>query len=110
MKTLKPRFHADGRECCGNADWRGHLCEYHQGFDDGQDTAYVSLVQRVRLHEARLADAMPIITLAAKLVPLLGDTCRLDHNGNCQEHFVSAPCIVRELIDALAYFNEEPPF
>lgn len=21
--------------CCRNAEWRGHLCQYHQGYDDG---------------------------------------------------------------------------
>lgn len=21
--------------CCGNAEWRGRLCQYHQGIEDG---------------------------------------------------------------------------
>lgn len=24
-------------ECCGNDAWRGHLCEYHMGWEDGID-------------------------------------------------------------------------
>lgn len=26
-------------DCCGNDKWRGHLCQYHQGFDDGTAVA-----------------------------------------------------------------------
>lgn len=31
--------HAKGVGCCGGDAWRGHLCEYHQGFEDGYDAA-----------------------------------------------------------------------
>lgn len=26
-------------DCCGNAAWRGHLCQYHEGYEDGYDKA-----------------------------------------------------------------------
>ncbi len=25
--------------CCANGEWRGHFCQYHQGFEDGYDAA-----------------------------------------------------------------------
>jgi len=25
--------------CCGGPDWRGHLCEWHSGFEAGLDAA-----------------------------------------------------------------------
>lgn len=25
--------------CCGGPDWRGHLCQYHQGYESGLDRA-----------------------------------------------------------------------
>lgn len=28
-------LNADG--CCSTDTWRGHLCQYHQGFEDGVD-------------------------------------------------------------------------
>lgn len=28
-------LNADG--CCSTDSWRGHLCSYHQGFEDGID-------------------------------------------------------------------------
>lgn len=31
--------HAHQIECCGNGTWRGRLCEYHQGYEDGFDAA-----------------------------------------------------------------------
>lgn len=31
--------HARRIDCCGNDEWRGHLCQYHQGFEDGWDVA-----------------------------------------------------------------------
>lgn len=31
--------HAQVRGCCGNENYRGRLCEYHQGFEDGYDAA-----------------------------------------------------------------------
>lgn len=30
---------ATARNCCMNPEWRGHSCEYHQGFEDGYDAA-----------------------------------------------------------------------
>lgn len=38
----------------------------------------------------------------AGLLDVLGDACRLDHDGNCQAHFIEAPCRVaaaRALLD-----------
>jgi hypothetical protein len=26
-------------KCCGNDEWRGRLCSYHQGFADGAEAA-----------------------------------------------------------------------
>lgn len=31
--------HARRIDCCGNDEWRGRLCQYHQGFEDGYDAA-----------------------------------------------------------------------
>lgn len=31
--------HAKRIECCGDDAWRGRLCQYHQGFEDGYDVA-----------------------------------------------------------------------
>lgn len=31
--------HARRVECCGDDAWRGHLCAYHQGYEDGYDEA-----------------------------------------------------------------------
>lgn len=36
-----------------------------------------------------------------RLVDLLGDACRLDHHGHCQEHFLTAPCEVQQAKQAL---------
>ncbi len=30
---------ADAATCCANSEWRGHFCQYHQGFEDGYDAA-----------------------------------------------------------------------
>jgi hypothetical protein len=26
-------------KCCLQPSWRGHLCQYHQGYEDGADAA-----------------------------------------------------------------------
>ena len=36
---LDPRHLPDGTYCCGGEPHRGHLCEYHQGWDDGYEAA-----------------------------------------------------------------------
>lgn len=28
--------------CCNNAEWRGHLCTFHQGYQQGVDAALES--------------------------------------------------------------------
>lgn len=37
------RKSADG--CCGDAKWRGRLCSYHQGYEDGLDMMAALLVK-----------------------------------------------------------------
>lgn len=32
-------FKPNGSPCCGNEAWRGRLCSYHQGVEDGAETA-----------------------------------------------------------------------
>lgn len=32
-----PYLNFDGTVCCGDDAWRGHLCSYHQGWEDGRD-------------------------------------------------------------------------
>jgi hypothetical protein len=32
-----------GGGCCSGPEWRGHLCDYHQGYEDGLDRAQVLL-------------------------------------------------------------------
>lgn len=36
LATLKAEF-PNLEDCCGNQNWRGHLCQYHQGWIDGWD-------------------------------------------------------------------------
>ena len=33
--------------CCADASWRGHLCQYHQGYEDGIDV----VLERLRAIE-----------------------------------------------------------
>ena len=35
LVAISQRQQADG--CCGDPSWRGHLCQYHQGYADGID-------------------------------------------------------------------------
>lgn len=43
-----------------------------------------------------LAAAPDLLRIAVYLVALNGQPCRLDHEGFCQEHDVSRPCVVAE--------------
>jgi hypothetical protein len=40
-------------ECCGNDAWRGHLCPYHEGYEDGHG----DMEDRVEELEAALRTA-----------------------------------------------------
>lgn len=33
--------------CCLQPSWRGHLCQYHQGYEDGADVA-LRLAERTK--------------------------------------------------------------
>lgn len=35
----KAKLKAQEHECCGTPAWRGRLCSYHQGIEDGYDLA-----------------------------------------------------------------------
>lgn len=37
------RADADARECCLNPEWRGHACDFHQGFEVGAAAALEAL-------------------------------------------------------------------
>jgi hypothetical protein len=61
-------------------------------------------VKAVRFLLSRRAPAPDVERLrqAAKAVLECLGPCRLDHNGNCQEHFVQPHCPVGKLRSALA--------
>lgn len=37
------RADAEARECCLNPEWRGHACDFHQGFEVGAAAALEAL-------------------------------------------------------------------
>ena len=45
--------------CCGNAEWRGHLCQYHMGYSDGAEAAVLAMtaeLDALRAQAARIAN------------------------------------------------------
>jgi hypothetical protein len=40
------RSQALNPDCCGNDAWRGRLCRYHQGIEDGAEMAMLVLRSR----------------------------------------------------------------
>lgn len=38
-RALLSRHSPTFEGCCGNDDWRGRVCSYHEGFLDGYDAA-----------------------------------------------------------------------
>jgi hypothetical protein len=43
VALIATKAHAAKHDCCGNAEWRGHFCQYHQGFEDGYDAALLAV-------------------------------------------------------------------
>ena len=63
------RAHAATNQCCGDDQWRGHLCTFHQGYEDGADAAVVALREAGLLNEmvrvgwrAKNGDLIPMTT------------------------------------------------
>ena len=42
--------------CCGNAEWRGRFCQYHQGFEDGIDAVIDKLAEVVNALDSDSGD------------------------------------------------------
>ena len=36
------------QDCCMNDSWRGHLCSYHSGMEDGMDVAQALLAEQAQ--------------------------------------------------------------
>jgi len=65
--------------------------------------SYAAALSKIKQLESETNN---LVEAASDVITCVGTKCWFDHSGNCQEHFISNPCPVRILQDAIAPFTQ----